>query len=69
MDAHFRSFRKEVLAILVRKKIRGQDEVHEDEHILKSKTVTAVEYLQCALSRQPGGDYRDRQRDDSGSLV
>jgi len=51
MDAHFRSFGKEVLPVLVRKQIAvlGMKSMG-DKHILASKTVTPLECLQFALS-------------------
>ena len=51
MDAHFRSFEKAVLPVLVKKKIAvlGMKSMG-DSHILKSKTVTPLECLQYALS-------------------
>jgi predicted aldo/keto reductase-like oxidoreductase len=51
MDAHFRSFQKEVLPVLVRKRIAvlGMKSMG-DKNILASKTVTPLECLQYALS-------------------
>ena len=51
MDAHFRSFGREVLPVLVQKQIGvlGMKSM-ADKHILTSKTVTAMECLQFALS-------------------
>jgi predicted aldo/keto reductase-like oxidoreductase len=51
MDAHFRSFEKEVLPALVRKQIGvlGMKSMG-DKNILTSKTVTPLECLQYALS-------------------
>jgi aryl-alcohol dehydrogenase-like predicted oxidoreductase len=51
MDAHFRSFEKEVLPVLVRKQIGvlGMKSMG-DKNILASKTVTPLECLQYALS-------------------
>jgi predicted aldo/keto reductase-like oxidoreductase len=51
MDAHFRSFGKEVLPVLVQKQIAvlGMKSMG-DGHILTSKTVTPLECLQYALS-------------------
>jgi aryl-alcohol dehydrogenase-like predicted oxidoreductase len=51
MDAHFRSFGKDVLPVLVSKKIAvlGMKSM-ADKHILASKTVTPLECLQYALS-------------------
>jgi aryl-alcohol dehydrogenase-like predicted oxidoreductase len=51
MDAHFRSFGKEVMPVLVRKQIAvlGMKPMG-DKHILESKTVTPLECLQFALS-------------------
>ncbi|MGC1685223.1 MAG: aldo/keto reductase [Candidatus Acidiferrales bacterium] len=51
MDAHFRSFGKEVVPVLVRKQIAvlGMKPMG-DKHILESKTVTPLECLQFALS-------------------
>jgi predicted aldo/keto reductase-like oxidoreductase len=51
MDAHFRSFGKKVLPVLVRKQIAvlGMKSMG-DKHVLESKTVTALECLQFALS-------------------
>lgn len=51
MDAHFRSFEKSVLPVLVKKQIGvlGMKSLG-DQHILESKTVTPIECLQYALS-------------------
>lgn len=51
MDAHFRSFGKEVLPVLVKKNIGvlGMKSMASG-HILESKTVTALECLHYALS-------------------
>lgn len=51
MDAHFRSFGKDVLPVLVEKQIAvlGMKPMG-DKHILESKTVTPLECLQYALS-------------------
>ena len=51
MDAHFRSFGREVLPILVKKKIGvlGMKPIASG-HILKSNTVSALQCLQYALS-------------------
>jgi predicted aldo/keto reductase-like oxidoreductase len=51
MDAHFRSFEKEVLPVLVKKQIGvlGMKPMASG-HILQSKTVTAIECLHFALS-------------------
>ncbi|HXM95325.1 MAG TPA: aldo/keto reductase [Candidatus Dormibacteraeota bacterium] len=51
MDAHFRSFEKSVLPVLVKKQIGvlGMKSLG-DPHILESKTVTPMECLQYALS-------------------
>jgi predicted aldo/keto reductase-like oxidoreductase len=51
MDAHFRSFEKEVLPVLMRKQIGvlGMKSMG-DKNILASKTVTPLECLQYALS-------------------
>lgn len=52
MDAHFRSFEKEVAPVLVQKQIAllGMKPMG-DKNILNSKTVTPLECLQYALSR------------------
>ena len=52
MDAHFRSFEKEVVPVLVQKQIGllGMKSMG-DRNILTSKTVTPLECLQYALSR------------------
>ena len=52
MDAHFRSFEKEVVPVLVRKKIAllGMKSMG-DKNILQAKSVTPLECLQYALSR------------------
>jgi aryl-alcohol dehydrogenase-like predicted oxidoreductase len=52
MDAHFRSFEKEVVPVLVEKQIAllGMKSMG-DRNILTSKTVTPLECLQYALSR------------------
>jgi aryl-alcohol dehydrogenase-like predicted oxidoreductase len=52
MDAHFRSFEKMVMPVLVQKRIAllGMKSMG-DKNILKSKTVTPLECLQYALSR------------------
>lgn len=52
MDAHFRSFEKEVVPVLVEKQIAllGMKSMG-DKNILTSKTVTPLECLQYALSR------------------
>jgi aryl-alcohol dehydrogenase-like predicted oxidoreductase len=52
MDAHFRSFEKEVVPVLVDKQIAllGMKSMG-DKNILASKTVTPLECLQYALSR------------------
>ena len=52
MDAHFRSFEKEVVPVLVQKQIGllGMKSMG-DKNILKSNTVTPLECLQYALSR------------------
>jgi aryl-alcohol dehydrogenase-like predicted oxidoreductase len=51
MDAHFRSFGKEVLPVLVKKDIGvlGMKSIASG-HILKSKTVSAIDCLHYALS-------------------
>lgn len=51
MDAHFRSFEKKVLPVLVEKKIAvlGMKPIGSG-HILKSKTVTAAECLHYAMN-------------------
>jgi len=51
MDAHFRSFGKEVVPVLVQKRIAvlGMKPMG-DKHILESNTVTPLECLQFALS-------------------
>jgi hypothetical protein len=51
MDAHFRSFGKEVLPVLVKKDIGvlGMKPIASG-HILKSKTVSAIDCLHYALS-------------------
>jgi hypothetical protein len=51
MDAHFRSFEKNVVPVLVSKQIAvlGMKSMG-DSHILTSKTVTPLECLQYALS-------------------
>jgi predicted aldo/keto reductase-like oxidoreductase len=51
MDAHFRSFGREVVPVLVRKQIAvlGMKSMG-DKHILESKAVTPLECLQFALS-------------------
>jgi aryl-alcohol dehydrogenase-like predicted oxidoreductase len=52
MDAHFRSFEKEVVPVLLEKQIAllGMKSMG-DKNILTSKTVTPLECLQYALSR------------------
>jgi aryl-alcohol dehydrogenase-like predicted oxidoreductase len=52
MDAHFRSFEKEVVPVLLQKQIAllGMKPMG-DSNILNSKTVTPLECLQYALSR------------------
>jgi hypothetical protein len=61
MDAHFRSFEKEVLPVLVKEKIGVLGmKPFASGTIMETKTVSAIECLHYALNLADiGGDYRD----------
>ena len=50
MDAHYRSFEKKVLPVLVNRHRRARNEVAGQRNNLESKTVTAIECLHYAMN-------------------